>query len=160
MVGVFPPPPPTVGSFFIFRLENVQSGAYLRRQFRLDDICMELKIRHGLSLLGAQAPPSTPPPLTSTPVAETLKVKEKGGLRIYISPQPIQRSARERVEQHSVNNRSVGGGGGEQSTETNCQNLVRYQSAFFTLFSFFLFLSQSICLLVFFNISFYLFLRF
>ena len=29
-------PPPTVGSFFIFRLENVQSGAYLRRKFRLD----------------------------------------------------------------------------------------------------------------------------
>ena len=26
-------PPPTVGSFFIFRLENVQSGAY-RRKFR------------------------------------------------------------------------------------------------------------------------------
>ena len=26
-----------VGSFFIFRLENVQSGAYLRRKFRLDD---------------------------------------------------------------------------------------------------------------------------
>ena len=25
---------PTVGSFFIFRLENVQSGAYLRRKFR------------------------------------------------------------------------------------------------------------------------------
>ena len=25
-------PPPTVGSFFIFRLENVQSGAYLRRK--------------------------------------------------------------------------------------------------------------------------------
>ena len=32
-------PPPTVGSFFIFRLENVQSGAYLRRKFRLDDMC-------------------------------------------------------------------------------------------------------------------------
>ena len=31
-------PPPTVGSFFIFRLENVQSGAYLRRKFRLDDM--------------------------------------------------------------------------------------------------------------------------
>ena len=30
-------PPPTVGSFLIFRLENVQSGAYLRRKFRLDD---------------------------------------------------------------------------------------------------------------------------
>ena len=30
-------PPPMVGSFFIFRLENVQSGAYLRRKFRLDD---------------------------------------------------------------------------------------------------------------------------
>ena len=30
--------PPTVGSFFIFRLENVQSGAYLRRKFRLDDM--------------------------------------------------------------------------------------------------------------------------
>ena len=29
-------PPPTVGSFFIFRLENVQSGAYLRRKFWLD----------------------------------------------------------------------------------------------------------------------------
>ena len=27
-----------VGSFFIFRLENVQSGAYLRRKFRLDDM--------------------------------------------------------------------------------------------------------------------------
>ena len=27
-----------LGSFFIFRLENVQSGAYLRRKFRLDDI--------------------------------------------------------------------------------------------------------------------------
>ena len=26
------------GSFFIFRLENVQSGAYLRRKFRLDDM--------------------------------------------------------------------------------------------------------------------------
>ena len=34
-VGV---PPPTVGSFFIFRLENVQSGAYLRRKFRRDDM--------------------------------------------------------------------------------------------------------------------------
>ena len=31
-------PPPTVGSFFIFRLENMQSGAYLRRKFRLDDM--------------------------------------------------------------------------------------------------------------------------
>ena len=33
-------PPPTVGSFLIFRLENVQSGAYLhvRRKFRLDDM--------------------------------------------------------------------------------------------------------------------------
>ena len=31
-------PPPTVGSFFIFRLENVQSGAHLRRKFRLDDM--------------------------------------------------------------------------------------------------------------------------
>ena len=31
-------PPPTVGNFFIFRLENVQSGAYLRRKFRLDDM--------------------------------------------------------------------------------------------------------------------------
>ena len=31
-------PPPTVGSFFIFRLENVQSGAYLRRKFRLYDV--------------------------------------------------------------------------------------------------------------------------
>ena len=31
-------PPPTVGSFFIFRLETVQSGAYLRRKFRLDDM--------------------------------------------------------------------------------------------------------------------------
>ena len=28
----------TEGSFFIFRLENMQSGAYLRRKFRLDDI--------------------------------------------------------------------------------------------------------------------------
>ena len=28
---------PTVGSFFIIRLENVQSGAYLRRKFRLGD---------------------------------------------------------------------------------------------------------------------------
>ena len=27
-----------VCSFFIFRLENVQSGAYLRRKFRLDDM--------------------------------------------------------------------------------------------------------------------------
>ena len=35
--GVFPPPP-TLGSFFILRLENVQSGAYLRRKFRLDDM--------------------------------------------------------------------------------------------------------------------------
>ena len=26
-------PPPTVGRFFIFRLENVQSGAYLRRKY-------------------------------------------------------------------------------------------------------------------------------
>ena len=25
-------PPPTLGSFFIFRLENVQFGAYLRRK--------------------------------------------------------------------------------------------------------------------------------
>ena len=47
--------PPTVGSFFfIFRLENVQSGAYLRRKFRFDDMyyiiitCMELKISHGI----------------------------------------------------------------------------------------------------------------
>ena len=31
-------PPPTVGSFFIFGLENVQSGAYLKRKFRLDDM--------------------------------------------------------------------------------------------------------------------------
>ena len=31
-------PPPTVRSFFIFRLENVQSGAYLRRKFGLDDM--------------------------------------------------------------------------------------------------------------------------
>ena len=30
-------PPPTVGSFFIFRLKNVQSAAYLRK-FRLDDM--------------------------------------------------------------------------------------------------------------------------
>ena len=30
--------PPTVGSFFIFRLENVQSGAYLRRKFRIGDM--------------------------------------------------------------------------------------------------------------------------
>ena len=42
-----------VGSFFIFRLENVQSGAYLRRKFRLDDMyyivipCMQLKISQG-----------------------------------------------------------------------------------------------------------------
>ena len=56
--GVRGCPPPTVGSFFIFRLENVQSGAYLRRKFRLDDMyyiiitCMELKISHGLILLG------------------------------------------------------------------------------------------------------------
>ena len=41
-------PPPTVGSFLIFRLENVQSGAYLRRKFQLGDMyyiiitCMEL----------------------------------------------------------------------------------------------------------------------
>ena len=45
-------PPPTVGSFLIFRLENVQSGAYLRRKFRLDEnvliTCMELKISHGI----------------------------------------------------------------------------------------------------------------
>ena len=27
-----------LGSFLIFRLENVQSGAYLRRKFRLDDM--------------------------------------------------------------------------------------------------------------------------
>ena len=46
------------GSFFIFRLENVQSGAYLRRKYRLDDMyyiiitCMELKISHGLIYLG------------------------------------------------------------------------------------------------------------
>ena len=46
--------PPTVGSFFIFLLENVQSGAYLRRKFRLDDMnyiiitCMELKISHDI----------------------------------------------------------------------------------------------------------------
>ena len=31
-------PPPTLESFFIFRLENVQSGAYLSRKFRLDDM--------------------------------------------------------------------------------------------------------------------------
>ena len=31
-------PLPTLGSFLIFRLENVQSGAYLRRKFRLDDM--------------------------------------------------------------------------------------------------------------------------
>ena len=31
-------PPSTVGSFFIFRLENMQSGAYLRRKSRLDDM--------------------------------------------------------------------------------------------------------------------------
>ena len=38
-VGGGCPPPPTLGSFFIFRLENVQSGgAYLRRIFRLDDM--------------------------------------------------------------------------------------------------------------------------
>ena len=43
-----------VGSFLHFRLENVQSGAYLRRKFRLDDMyyivitCMQLKISHGL----------------------------------------------------------------------------------------------------------------
>ena len=47
-------PPPTVGSFFIFRLENVQSGAYLGRKFRLDDMyyiiitCMELKISQSI----------------------------------------------------------------------------------------------------------------
>ena len=60
--------PPTVGSFFIFRLENVQSGAYLRRKFRLDDMyhvyyiiitCMKLKISHGFILFW---PPSPPPP--------------------------------------------------------------------------------------------------
>ena len=56
---------------FHFRLENVQSGAYLRRKFRLDDMyiiiitCMELEISHGLILFGGQAPP---PPSTSTPV--------------------------------------------------------------------------------------------
>ena len=36
------PPPTTVGRFFIFRLENVQSGAYLRRKFRLDDMYYSL----------------------------------------------------------------------------------------------------------------------
>ena len=30
--------PPTLWSFLIFRLETVQSGAYLRRKFRLDDM--------------------------------------------------------------------------------------------------------------------------
>ena len=65
--------PPTVGSFFIFRLENVQSWAYLRRKFRLDDMyyiitCMELKISHGLILLGALKRLPKPPPPTSTPV--------------------------------------------------------------------------------------------
>ena len=32
------PLPCTLGSFFIFRLEYVQSGAFLRRKFRLDDM--------------------------------------------------------------------------------------------------------------------------
>ena len=31
-------PPPTVGTFFIFQLEIVQSGAYLRRNFRFADM--------------------------------------------------------------------------------------------------------------------------
>ena len=30
--------PRYIGSFFIFRLENVQSGAYQWRKFRLDDM--------------------------------------------------------------------------------------------------------------------------
>ena len=61
--------PPTVGSFFIFRLENVQSGAYLRRKFWLDDMyyiiitCMELKISHGLILFGGGGGASAPPPV-------------------------------------------------------------------------------------------------
>ena len=37
--GGVPPTPPSHGrELFIFRLENVQSGAYLRRKFRLDDM--------------------------------------------------------------------------------------------------------------------------
>ena len=43
--------PPTVGSFFIFRLENVQSGTYLEGNFDeyLKITCMEeLKISHDL----------------------------------------------------------------------------------------------------------------
>ena len=61
-------PPPTVGSFLIFRLELLQSGAYLRRKFRLDDMYyiiitfMELKISHGLILLGGGGASAPPPP--------------------------------------------------------------------------------------------------
>ena len=72
-------PPPTVGSFFIFRIENVQSGAYLhvRRKFRLDNMyyiiitCMELKISHGLILLGGGGASAPKPPHQYASVCHT-----------------------------------------------------------------------------------------
>ena len=68
-------PPPTVGSFFIFPFENVQSGAYLRRKFRLDDMYYLYGIENNPWLNffffwgGGSSAPSSP---TSTPVGVPL----------------------------------------------------------------------------------------
>ena len=55
-------PPPTVGSFLIFWLENVQSWAYLRRKFRLKNTIGEFKLwgREGTDggRVGRRYPPS------------------------------------------------------------------------------------------------------
>ena len=66
--GVGCVPPPTVGSFCIFRLENVQSGAHLRRKFWFDDMYYMYGIEKKTwfnFIWGARAPK---PPTTSTPV--------------------------------------------------------------------------------------------
>ena len=57
--------PPTVGSFFIFRLENVQSGAYLRRKFWLIFINHLYGIENKpwfIFTWGGGMPPKPPPP--------------------------------------------------------------------------------------------------
>ena len=63
-------PPPMVRSFILFRLENVQSGEYLRRKFRLDDMYYISKLVWNWILFWRASAPKPPPP-TSTPVGGT-----------------------------------------------------------------------------------------
>ena len=55
-------PPPMVRSFILFRLENVQSGEYLRRKFRLDDMYYISKLVWNWILFWRASAPKPPPP--------------------------------------------------------------------------------------------------